>query len=172
MGLVSDDRWRRYSEKQQGIDALAGLLGETWVQPGDTAVEASIGQSLTREYALSDLVKRPEAKLSNLLQATRLPEPDASVVEQVEIDHKYQGYIHRQLDEIARVEAQHNLPLPETLDYSAIAGLSNEVVAKLTDVRPATLGQAGRISGVTPAAISLLLVYLKKKQHAGTRQIA
>ena len=94
-----------------------------------------------------------------------LDELDEEVAEQVEIDCKYQGYIDRQQGEIDRIRDQQHLSLPQDLDYSAIRGLSNEVVQKLNDVRPATLGQAGRISGVTPAAVSLLLIHLKKHRH-------
>lgn len=170
MGLISDERWRSFCAKQEGIDQLSRQLKQTWARPGDTAVETAIGQTLNREHTLADVIKRPEASLTTLLEATGLPIAAPEVIEQVEIDHKYAGYIDRQLDEIARVASQQNLALPEAIDYSVIQGLSNEVVQKLNDVRPATLGQAGRISGVTPAAVSLLLVYLKKKHHASIRK--
>lgn len=172
MGLVSDDRWRRFSEKKEAVDRLAGSISQIFAQSGDKDIEAVIGQPLSREYPLSDLVKRPEVTLSSLLSAAGLEVAAAEVVEQVEIDHKYEGYIDRQKMEIARVSSQQNMNLPLDMDYSVIQGLSNEVVQKLNDVKPATLGQAGRISGVTPAAVSLLLVYLKKKGHSSARKTA
>jgi len=172
MGLVSDDRWQRFSEKKEAVDRLAGSISQTFVQSGDKDIEAVIGQPLSREYPLSDLVKRPQVTLSSLLSAAGLEAVAAEVVEQVEIDHKYEGYIDRQQMEIARVSSQQNMILPLDMDYKVIQGLSNEVVQKLNDVKPATLGQAGRISGVTPAAVSLLLVYLKKQGHPGVRKTA
>lgn len=172
MGLVSDDRWQRFSEKKEAVDRLAGSISQTFAQSGDKDIEAVIGQPLSREYPLSDLVKRPQVTLSSLLSAAGLEAAAAEVVEQVEIDHKYEGYIDRQQMEIARVSSQQNMMLPLDMDYRVIQGLSNEVVQKLNDVKPATLGQAGRISGVTPAAVSLLLVYLKKQGHPGVRKTA
>jgi len=144
----------------------------SFIQPGNAEVEALLGQTLTREYSLHDLAKRPEVKVDELLSAIdheRLPE---HVTEQVEIDCKYQGYIVRQLDEIDRIEAQQDFTLPGDLDYTEIHGLSNEVVQKLNQVKPATLGQAGRISGVTPAAVSILLIHLKKQGKSQVRQSA
>ena len=118
---------------------------------------------MSREYSLHDLLKRPEVSIVPLMQAAGIDTRSEQVAEQVEIDCKYQGYIARQTEEIERLQAQQNLALPAELDYSKIQGLSNEVIQKLTDARPETLGQAGRISGVTPAAVSLLLIYLKKR---------
>jgi tRNA uridine 5-carboxymethylaminomethyl modification enzyme len=172
MGLVSDERWRRFSGKKEAVDRLAGSISQIFAQSGDKDFEAAIGQPLSREYPLSDLVKRPEVTLSSLLSAAGLELAAAEVVEQVEIDHKYEGYIDRQKMEIARVSSQQNMNLPLDMDYGVIQGLSNEVVQKLNDVKPATLGQAGRISGVTPAAVSLLLVYLKKKGYSSARKTA
>jgi tRNA uridine 5-carboxymethylaminomethyl modification enzyme len=162
MGLVDDARWRRYCTKREQIEALNLEVTNRFVQPGATGVEALLKSPLSHEYSLIELVKRPEVDITSLLQATGIDAPDAEVREQVEIDAKYQGYIVRQQNEIERVEAQQNLQLPSDIDYTSIPGLSNEVVQKLETVRPGTLGQAGRIPGVTPAAISLLLVHLKK----------
>ncbi len=172
LGIVSDDRWRSYCEKRNQVDRLSVEMQSSYVQPGDAAIESLLGKTLAREYSLSDLAKRPEVRVVELLNALgheKLPEV---VTEQVEIDCKYQGYITRQQVEIERVKAQQNFSLPGDLDYAEIHGLSNEVIQKLSQVKPATLGQAGRISGVTPAAISLLLIYLKKQGKTQIRQSA
>ncbi len=165
MNLVSDERWQRYSEKIEAIETRKLHLDESWRHPGDAAIEALLGQPLSREYKLADLVKRPNVQIDALLQAVGLDWPDAEVNDQIEIDLKYAGYIDRQQDEINRVLAQHSVTIPERFSYADISGLSNEVKQKLEQVRPATIGQASRISGITPAAISLLLVFLKKARH-------
>ncbi|MGK0259086.1 MAG: tRNA uridine 5-carboxymethylaminomethyl modification enzyme, partial [Candidatus Azotimanducaceae bacterium] len=141
-----------------------------FVQSGNKPVEALLGKPLTREYSLHDLAKRPEVQVGVLLNAAGVESAGQEVNEQVEIDIKYQGYIVRQQDEIDRVFAQQEMDLPKDLDYLQIHGLSNEVKQKLGDAKPATLGQAGRISGVTPAAIALLLVHLKKLHLSNSRK--
>ena len=163
LGLVDDVRWQHYCDKQQRIMALDSALKTRYVQAGDERFEALLGKPMSREYSLHDLLKRPEVSIVPLMQAAGIDTSSEQVEEQVEIDCKYQGYIARQTEEIERLQAQQNLALPVELDYSKIQGLSNEVIQKLTDARPETLGQAGRISGVTPAAVSLLLIYLKKR---------
>ena len=163
LGLVDDVRWQHYCDKQQRIMALDSALKTRYVQAGDERFEALLGKPISREYSLHDLLKRPEVSIVPLMQAAGIDTSSEQVEEQVEIDCKYQGYIARQTEEIERLQAQQNLALPVELDYSKIQGLSNEVIQKLTDARPETLGQAGRISGVTPAAVSLLLIYLKKR---------
>ena len=165
MNLVSDERWQRYSEKIEAIETRKLQLDESWRHPGDAAIEALLGQPLSREYKLADLVMRPNVQIDALLRAVGLDWPDAEVNDQIEIDLKYAGYIDRQQDEINRVLAQHSVAIPERFSYAGIGGLSNEVRQKLEQVRPATIGQASRISGITPAAISLLLVFLKKARH-------
>lgn len=162
MGLVDDVRWASFVEKQEQIEAITSSMKARYVQPGNDKIEAHLGKALQREYSLFDLAKRPEATVIGLLSAADESLYPQSVLEQVEIDSKYQGYIARQQEEIERIQAQQAYPLPADLDYGEIQGLSNEVVQKLSDVRPATLGQASRISGVTPAAVSLLLIHLKK----------
>ncbi len=163
LGLVDDVRWQHYCDKQQRIMALDSTLKTRYVQAGDERFEALLGKPMSREYSLHDLLKRPEVSIVPLMQAAGIETSSEQVEEQVEIDCKYQGYIARQTEEIERLQAQQNLALPAELDYSKIQGLSNEVIQKLTDARPETLGQARRISGVTPAAVSLLLIYLKKR---------
>ena len=123
------------------------------------------GKKISREYSLHDLLKRPEVSIEDLCEATGISISDSWVSEQVEIDCKYEGYIARQNEEIERLRSEQEMPLPTGFDYSRVGGLSNEVIQKLSDVKPATLGQASRISGVTPAAVSLLLIYMKKNRH-------
>ena len=172
LGIVSEERWSSFCEKRNQIDQLSGEIKDNFIQPGDAGVEALLGQPLAREYSLHDLAKRPEVKVAELLNAAGRKELPDYVTEQVDIDCKYQGYIVRQLDEIDRIKAQQDFPLPVNVDYAEIHGLSNEVVQKLNQVKPATLGQAGRISGVTPAAVSILLIHLKKQGTTKERRRA
>ena len=131
-----------------------------------------LGVDLNKEYTLLDLLKRPEMNWSKLSEIEPEQEPVAAeVAKQVEIHVKYAGYIDRQQEEIARLRRNENMVIPEGLDIDIIPGLSNEIMQKLKDTRPATLGQASRISGVTPAALSLLMIYLKK-QNTGQRKTA
>lgn len=171
MGLVDDARWQRYSEKLELINARATNLQKQFCQPGD-AVESYLEQSLNREYSLADLLRRPNVAIMPLLENLGIDWPDYEVNEQIEIDLKYEGYIERQNMEIERVQAQSGVLLPADLDYAQIPGMSNEVRQKLIDVQPENIGQASRISGVTPAAISLLLVYLKKTKQLPERKKA
>lgn len=171
MGLVDDARWARYEEKMTLIDARKETLAGHWCQPGDP-IEAFLGQKLNHEYALSDLLRRPKVDIQSLLEALEKDWPDTEVNEQIEIDLKYEGYIVRQQEEIDRMLAQRDVPIPLDLNYAEIPGMSTEVRQKLAQVRPESIGQAGRISGVTPAAVSLLLVYLKKTKQLDYRQQA
>lgn len=169
LGLVDDERWAAFNAKREGMAKEEQRLKSTWVQPKTPqaeAVNALIEKPLTHEYSLLDLLKRPELSYATLADAVALDErPDAAVIEQMEILAKYAGYIDRQNDEIAKLRAAETTRLPEDFDYGQVKGLSNEVKQKLGEIRPETLGQAGRIPGVTPAAISLLMIYLKKHQH-------
>jgi tRNA uridine 5-carboxymethylaminomethyl modification enzyme len=166
LGLIDDVRWQQYCDKQQQIQVLESTLRSQYVQAGDERLETLLGKPMSREYSLHDLLKRPEVSIEPLVRAAGIALAAEQVLEQVEIDCKYQGYIARQTEEIERLKAQQNLPLPAELDFSQIQGLSNEVIQKLTEARPETLGQASRISGVTPAAVSLLLIYLKKRSSS------
>ncbi|MFC3337067.1 tRNA uridine-5-carboxymethylaminomethyl(34) synthesis enzyme MnmG [Paracandidimonas soli] len=176
LGLVSDERWDCFNRKRDNVSRETERLKSTWVDPklfdipGLSSAESSEG--LQRDYTLFDLLKRPQVTYANLMAqldadgnpvaGTGLDNPvDA---EQVEIQAKYAGYIARQNDEVARSAAQEQHRIPDDLDYDAITSLSIEVRQKLKAVRPETIGQASRISGVTPAAISLLLVHLKRLQ--------
>tara|TARA_R110002073_G_scaffold4917_21_gene31179 strand:+ start:8055 stop:9932 length:1878 start_codon:yes stop_codon:yes gene_type:complete len=171
MGLVDDTRWTRYNQKFELIESRKALLANHWCQPGDE-IEGYLEQELSREYSLSDLLRRPKVDIASLLKEVGLNWGDEEVNEQIEIDLKYEGYIKRQQEEIDRMKTQGNVPIPIDLDYGEIPGMSNEVRQKLASVRPESLGQAGRISGVTPAAVSLLLIYLKKIRQPDDRRRA
>ncbi|MDX1802625.1 MAG: tRNA uridine-5-carboxymethylaminomethyl(34) synthesis enzyme MnmG [Alcanivorax sp.] len=169
LGLVDDQRWAAFNAKREGMAKEEQRLRSTWVQPKSPraeAVNALIEKPLNREYSLMDLLKRPELSYASLADAVAIEDcPAAEVIEQMEILAKYAGYIDRQSDEIEKLRAAETTALPADFDYGQVKGLSNEVKQKLGEVRPETLGQAGRIPGVTPAAISLLMIYLKKHQH-------
>ena len=166
LGLVDDARWAAFCAKREGIAREEQRLKSTWIRPGTAegdAIAARFGSPLTREYNLLNLLARPEIDYAGLVEATGGEAADPQVAEQVEIKTKYAGYIDRQQDEIARLRASEDIRLPEELDYASISGLSKEIQHKLGQTRPQTLGQASRIPGVTPAAISLLLIHLKKR---------
>ncbi|WP_031434351.1 tRNA uridine-5-carboxymethylaminomethyl(34) synthesis enzyme MnmG [Methylomarinum vadi] len=166
LGLVDDERWRLFEQKREGISRLQGELAKTWVRVGSGEAEMAEqfwGKKIQKEASALDLLRRPEVDIERLLQLSgnrEIPEP---VAEQVAIQAKYAGYIDRQQSEINRSRRYDHLRLPEDVDYRNVSGLSNEVCEKLRLQKPETLGQASRIPGVTPAAISLLLVHLKKK---------
>jgi len=167
LGLVDDARWARFSTRREAIERESARLETTRLRPEAVDAEAArgvLGQPLTRDQSLMELLRRPEAGYAELLALAGLaPVDDASVAEQVTIQAKYAGYLQRQHAEIERHRRSEETPLPPALDYAEVRGLSSEVRQKLAEHRPATLGQASRISGITPAAISLLLVHLKKK---------
>ncbi|MGH1541407.1 MAG: tRNA uridine-5-carboxymethylaminomethyl(34) synthesis enzyme MnmG [Arenicella sp.] len=171
LGLISEERWRAFSEKRDAIERERQRLQSSWLQLGTVSDEQSqdvLGSVLKKEANLMDLLRRPEVTYETLLTLPGSGEPvaDPAVAEQVEIQAKYQGYIDRQQLEIEKQKRNEQTALPVDLDYAKVKGLSNEVVQKLNDHKPATIGQAGRISGVTPAAVSLLLVHLKKHKFA------
>jgi len=167
LGLVDENRWRRFNEKMENITQEKQRLKTTWIHKDHPEVE-QVNQLLktpiSRENSLEDLVRRPEVNYKDLMSINGLGAnlDDQQAAEQVEIQIKYAGYIDRQLDDIAKKKRHEDTLIPTDFDYSQISGLSNEVVAKLTEAKPETIGKASRISGITPAAISLLLVYLKK----------
>ena len=168
LGLVDDARWAAFNEKMEIIEKETQRLKETWIHKDHVAVEqvnALLKTPLTREASLEDLIRRPEIRYTDLMAIDGLGSEfdNQAALEQVEIHTKYAGYIARQQDEINKQLRHEQTVLPKDFDYSTVSGLSNEVIAKLTDSRPDTIGQASRISGITPAAISLLLVYLKKQ---------
>ncbi|WP_415906338.1 tRNA uridine-5-carboxymethylaminomethyl(34) synthesis enzyme MnmG [Neptuniibacter sp. QD72_48] len=167
LGLVGDERWQAFCEKREAIELEQQRLKSTWIQPNTPEADElapKLKTPLTREYNLADLLKRPELVYNDIAHLKGEAVSDNQVAEQVEIHKKYAGYIERQKDEIAQMRRQENTPLPENFDYDQVGGLSNELKAKLEEIRPETISQASRIQGMTPAAISLLLVYLKKHQ--------
>jgi tRNA uridine 5-carboxymethylaminomethyl modification enzyme len=168
LGLVDDARWAAFNLKIEQIELERQRLKQQWVHPQHGAL-AEVNQllktPLSREASLEDLIRRPEVNYKDLMAIESVGPglADQAAAEQVEIQIKYEGYINRQQDEIAKHERNETTRLPEKFDYSVVKGLSNEVVLKLNQSQPETVGQASRISGITPAAISLLLVYLKKQ---------
>jgi tRNA uridine 5-carboxymethylaminomethyl modification enzyme len=167
LGVVDDSRWDAFSRKRDAIAREQQRLEKLWVSPQSLPEAEAIrvlGKPLEREYSLSDLLKRPEMSYRSLLTLPMFGEgvEDNLVAEQLEIQAKYRGYIERQKDEVARRSQHEETQIPAELDYTSVRGLSKEVQQKLERHRPQTLGQAARISGVTPAAISLLLVHLKR----------
>ncbi|GIX40150.1 MAG: tRNA uridine 5-carboxymethylaminomethyl modification enzyme MnmG [Silanimonas sp.] len=170
-GLVDDARWAAFEAKREAIEAETARLRGLWAAPGNAlgrAVEAATGQPVSRETSALDLLKRPALGYAALMAVEGLGPgvADAKVAEQVEIAAKYAGYLERQREEIERQRRHEATAIPADFDYRGISGLSAEVVAKLSAVRPETLGQAQRIPGITPAAISLLLVHLKRHGRA------
>ena len=166
LGLVDDHRWQAFEQKRESIAQLKNELGKQWVRTGtEQAKQAENlwGKELKKEASMLSLLKRPEVDVTNLLQFAGVENISEQVAEQVAIQAKYAGYIDRQQTEINRTKRYNHLKLPVDEDYSRVSGLSNEVSEKLKIQKPETLGQASRIPGITPAAISLLLVHLKKK---------
>ena len=167
LGLVDDIRWKAFSEKQEAVEIESQRLKGQWVNPNSVNAEqinALLKQPMQRESTLEAMIRRPEVNYRDLMNIEGLGPgiENEQAAEQVEIKIKYQGYIDRQLDEIAKLKRYEDTVLPITLDYAEIKGLSNEVVTKLNEIKPESIGQASRISGITPAAISILLIYLKK----------
>ncbi|MCC6135584.1 MAG: tRNA uridine-5-carboxymethylaminomethyl(34) synthesis enzyme MnmG [Candidatus Contendobacter sp.] len=175
LGLVDDSRWQAFATKREAIERESQRLRDLWIRPAQLSeadVQRVLPMGLAKESRALDLLRRPEVSYAGLMS---LPgagpgEPDPCVAEQVETQVKYAGYIDRQQDEIDRQRRHEDLPLPSGLDYAGVHGLTREVREKLTRHRPRTLGQAGRIPGMTPAAVSLLLIHLKRNrgcQNAG-----
>ncbi len=165
LGLVGDKRWQAFCEKRESLEKANALLDSTWVRVGhNKALETVLETPLLHDCRAADLLKRPEINYQHLQAVTELNLPPLTdaVAEQVGIINKYAGYIERQQHDIERLQKNETMRLPETLDYHQVSGLSTEVIQKLTTIKPVSLAQAGRISGVTPAALSLLLVHLKK----------
>jgi len=175
LGVVGDERWKAFSDKKEAIIAETKRLESTWVQPGSVGGDIAdkyLERPIKREYSLSDLLKRPEISIRHITEITAAMEPEhdvaSAVSEQIEIQTKYDGYISRQQDEIDRLKRNENTKLPVDFDYETISGLSNEIKQKLFDVRPETIAQASRIPGMTPAAVTLILVFLKKRAQQKT----
>lgn len=167
LGLVGATRWQQFEEKRSHIDKAHSLLQNTWVRVQHNAVFTDLLSSpMMHDHRASDFLKRPEISYQDLLLAKELnlPELPFAVAEQIEIQTKYAGYIERQQQDIDQLRKHEHILLPESIDYHQVTGLSSEVIQKLNAIKPKSLAQAGRISGVTPAALSLLLVHLKKNK--------
>jgi len=171
LGLVDDVRWAAFCRKRDAIAAEQERLKTTWINPKIVAADDCqrvLGKPIEHEYSLFELLRRPEVAWRELVSLPidgvlpAAPEIDAAVIEQLEIAAKYQGYIDRQAEEVAKSASYESTELPDDIDYATVAGLSNEVRQKLQQHRPQTIGQASRIQGITPAAISLLLIHLKR----------
>ncbi|MCB4810113.1 tRNA uridine-5-carboxymethylaminomethyl(34) synthesis enzyme MnmG [Methylovorus menthalis] len=176
IGLVDNERWEVFSRKQEAILREQERLRKTYVHPGQVSAEVMekvLGKQIDREYSMFELLRRPEVSYEALLTlAEGGGEQDEQVRQQIEIAAKYQGYIDRQADEIERQRGQEDTRLPEDMDYREVHGLSIEAQQKLNAQKPETVGQAGRISGITPAAISLLLVHLKRRNRSKKSDVA
>ncbi|HBM28167.1 MAG TPA: tRNA uridine-5-carboxymethylaminomethyl(34) synthesis enzyme MnmG, partial [Halomonas sp.] len=178
LGLVDDARWAAFSQKRDAIERETARLATAWVQPNSPAaakIAEKTGKPLPREYSLSDLLKRPELTYADIAALPGMEHggiDDDAVAEQVQIQAKYQGYIDRQQDEIDKLKRHEATPLPAELDYQKVEGLSHEIRQKLSAARPETLAQAARISGVTPAAVSILLIHLKKRRLVSHTEVA
>lgn len=174
LGIVDEVRWSAFCKKRDAVAAEIERLKSVWINPKLVSAETQqlvLGRSIEREYAMHDLLKRPEMNYDKLFDLVRAEDQGAvladlqlakQVTDQVEIEIKYAGYVARQKVDVDRQAALEQTKIPAGFDYSVISGLSHEVVNKLEAAAPETVGQASRISGVTPAAISLLLVYIKR----------
>jgi tRNA uridine 5-carboxymethylaminomethyl modification enzyme len=191
LGLVDDERWAAFNRKRDAVSRETEKLKSTWVHPGilpAADAERLVGKALEREYNLADLLRRPGVGFDTVGEVAAIARPDVVVsretliaelgseladlvAEQVEISTKYAGYINKQVDDVARAAHFEHLKLPDELDYGLVHALSFEARQKLNTHRPETLGQASRISGITPAAISLLLVHLKKGKFKGFMEV-
>lgn len=169
LGLVSDHRWQLFQEKKRVLYELSNQLRESTFVPGDTRVKALLDRKgsapLKDRISLWELLRRPEIKIQDLTEEDFINSSDEEVLEQIEIQAKYDGYIEKQKEQIKRFEKMERKQLPEDMNYREVYGLSNEAVQKLEKFRPASVGQALRVSGVNPADINVLLIYLEKKRR-------
>lgn len=168
LGLVGEERWRHFSKKMHSIETTQKLLHNTWIRVGHNELFKEIlAKPMQHDHRADEFLKRPEINYQHLLLAEdlNLPLIAEEVMEQVEIQNKYAGYIERQQQDIEKLKKLEHTALTDDFDYTSVRGLSNEVVQKLASIKPRTIAQAGRISGVTPAALSLLLVHLKKQRQ-------
>ncbi|MGH7462300.1 MAG: FAD-dependent oxidoreductase, partial [Longimicrobiales bacterium] len=167
LGLVDDERWRRFCDKRDAVEREKLRLDGIWASPGSPlgqGVQSVLGQPLTKDCSLLQLLRRPEITYRDLMRLTgAAADVTDEVAFQVEVQAKYHGYIERQQAEVERNRRDEDARLPDDIDYTNVTGLSAEVRQKLSQQRPVNLGQAARIPGVTPAAVSLLRIYLKKR---------
>ena len=175
LGLVNDERWRQFEDKKAAIEAEQKRLGSIWVTPGNElgkSLRDTLGVTLSKESRALDLLKRPELSYSDLMKLEGLGPGscDVKVAEQVDVQVRYAGYLTRQAGEVERNQRNEGTRIPSDFDYTSVQGLSSELREKLTKTLPESIGQASRIPGMTPAAISLLLIFLKR--HRSDRQVA
>ena len=175
LGLVGEERWRAFNQKCEAIEQRKQLMKQSKVTLHNELgqkLEYLLSQALSKDTNLLDILKRPELDYQKLHHAAQLPDVDPTVGEQIEIDIKYAGYIDRQKEDVQRLKRNESTIIPADFNYQSMHGLSNEATAKLEEIRPHNLGMASRIQGVTPAALSLLLIYLKKHKMKSTADLA
>ena len=175
LGLVGEERWRSFNEKCEAIEQRKGLMRDTKITLKNDLgkkIETLLDKPLSKDTNLLDILKRPELSYSKLHKVAKLPQVDSTIGEQIEIGVKYAGYIDRQKEDVERLKRSESTVIPVDFNYRDIHGLSNEATAKLEDIRPENLGMASRIQGVTPAALSLLLIYLKKHKMKSNIDLA
>ena len=168
LGCLSAQHWQVFNDKRESLERQQQRLKSSYIQPGEVNAETEekiLGKKLKHEYSMYELLRRPEVNFENLQQISThdLSDIPAEVSEQIEIQAKYAGYIERQNSEVEKLSQQEEVRLPPDMNYMAISGLSNEAKQKLMEIKPLSIGQAARISGITPSSISLLLVHLKSK---------
>ena len=169
LGLISSAHWSAYEQKRAVVDAELGRLESTYIHPdtdASNALDAKLKSPINREYSMADLIRRPELSYSDVAGLKGSPVTDLATADHIETRVKYAGYIARQQDEIDRLKRHENTLIPSDFDFTEVSGLSNEICQKLTDTRPANIARAGRIQGVTPSALSLLLVHLRRQSNS------
>ena len=169
LGLISSAHWAAYQQKRAVVDEELGRLESTYIHPdtdASNALDAKLKSPINREYSMADLIRRPELSYSDVAGLKGSPVTDLATADHIETRVKYAGYIARQQDEIDRLKRHENMLIPSDFDFTEVSGLSNEICQKLTDTRPANIARAGRIQGVTPSALSLLLVHLRRQSNS------
>lgn len=168
LGLIQADHWAAYQRKREVVDQELGRLEETYIHPNTEAsktLNAKLKSPINREYSMSDLIRRPELTYGDVASLKGTPVIDTTTADHIETRVKYAGYIARQQDEIDRLKRHENTLIPSDFDFTEVSGLSNEICQKLSDIKPTNIARAGRIQGVTPSALSLLLVYLRRQSN-------
>ena len=168
LGLIQADHWAAYQRKREVVDQELGRLEETYIHPNTQAsktLNAKLKSPINREYSLADLIRRPELTYGDVASLKGTPVVDTTTADHIETRVKYAGYIARQQDEIDRLKRHENTLIPSDFDFTEVSGLSNEICQKLSDIKPTNIARAGRIQGVTPSALSLLLVYLRRQSN-------
>jgi tRNA uridine 5-carboxymethylaminomethyl modification enzyme len=168
LGLIQADHWAAYQRKREVVDQELGRLEETYIHPNTEAsktLNAKLKSPINREYSMADLIRRPELTYGDVASLKGTPVVDTTTADHIETRVKYAGYIARQQDEIDRLKRHENTLIPSDFDFAEVSGLSNEICQKLSDIKPTNIARAGRIQGVTPSALSLLLVYLRRQSN-------